>query len=189
MTEHASSLALEEYQALRATIRERGSLRFLVAALTFPAWTGCLIAVAASAPIPLFALAPLLVLAAGFEVVFAIHVGVERVGRYLQVRYETATDPASPLWETTAMTARMASGGAHALFLPAFLVAAGINWILGLALLIADAAPEEFGGFGTEILLYGGFHVAAIARWLTAARFAKNQRTRDLEALSKQLVS
>ena len=189
MTEHASSLALEEYRALRATIRERGSLRFLVAALTFPAWVGSLIAVGASAPIALFGLAPLVVLAAGFEVVFAIHVGVERVGRYLQLRYETATDPASPLWENTAMTARMASGGTHALFVPAFLVAVGINWVLGLALLIADSAPEEFSAFGTEILLYGGFHLAAIARWLAAARFAGNQRARDLDVLSKHLVS
>jgi hypothetical protein len=189
MTEHASSLALEEYRALRATIRERGSLRFLVGALTFPAWAGSLIAVAAYAAIPLFALVPLLVLAAGFEVIFAVHVGVERIGRYLQLRYETVREAGGPCWEHTAMSAKLASGGAHALFLPAFLVAAGLNWLLGFGLMVADAAPEEFGGFGTEILLYAGFHVAAIVRWLAAARFARSQRPRDLEALSKQLVS
>jgi hypothetical protein len=189
MTEHASSRALEEYLVLRATLRERGSLRFLVASLTFSAWAGTLIAVGAYVVIPLFALAPLLVLAAGFEVVFALHVGVERIGRYLQVKYEAARELTGPLWEHTAMSSQLASGGAHALFLPVFLVAAALNWILGIGLTIGTAAPEEFSGFGTEILLFGGLHVVAIARWLTAARFARNQRARDLEALSKQLVS
>ena len=189
MIEHASSLALEEYRALRATIRERGSLRFLVATLTFSAWAGTLIAVGALLSIPFFALGPLVVLAAGFEVVFAIHVGVERIGRYLQVRYEQTDGPEGPLWEHTAMSAKWASGGAHALFVPVFLMAAALNWILGLAVMLDTAAPEEFGGFGTEILLYAGFHIATIARWLSASRFARHQRVRDLEALSKQLVS
>ena len=39
-------------------------------------------------PVPLATLVPLLVLAAAFECVFALHVGIERVGRYLQVFYE-----------------------------------------------------------------------------------------------------
>ena len=189
MTEHPSSLALEEYRALRATIRERGSLRFLVATLTFSAWAASLIAVGAYVVIPLFTLSPLLVLAAGFEVIFSLHVGVERIGRYLQLRYEDAGVPTGPLWEHTAMSAKVESGGTHALFVPVFLVAAGLNWVLGLGLLVGNAPPEEFGGFGTEVLLTGGFHIAIIVRWLTASRFARNQRARDLEALSKQLVS
>ena len=189
MTEDAGSLAFEEYRALRATIRERGSLRFLVAALTFSAWAGALIAVAAYVVIPFFALAPLLVLAAGFEVIFALHIGVERIGRYVQLRYETAGAPSGPLWEHTAMSATLPSGGAHSLFLPVFLMASAVNWLLGVTLMIGNAAPEEFGGFGAEVLLFGFFHIAAIARWLTAARFASRQRANDLEALSKQLVS
>ena len=189
MTEQASSLALEEYRALRATIRERGSLRFVVTALTFSAWAVSLIAVGAYLVIPLFTLAPLLVLAAGFEVIFALHVGVERIGRYVQLRYENAGAPAGPLWEHTAMSVQAASGGAHALFLPVFLIAAGLNWILGLTLMVGNAPAQEFGGSRTEVLLSGGFHVLAIARWLTAGRLARHQRARDLDALSKQLVS
>jgi len=37
----------------------------------------------------------------GFEAIHALHVGAERIGRYLQVYYEDAPD--APRWETTAM--------------------------------------------------------------------------------------
>jgi hypothetical protein len=189
MTEQASSLALEEYRALRATIRERGSLRFLVTALTFSAWAASLIAVGAYVVIPLFTLGPLLILAAGFEVIFALHVGVERIGRYVQLRYENAGVPTGPFWEHTAMAAKVGSGGAHALFLPVFLAAAALNWILGLTLIVGDSPLQELGGSGTEVLLSACLHVVAVARWLAANRFASHQRAQDLEALSKQLVS
>ena len=45
---------------------------------------------------------PLLALAGVFEAVFALHTGVERVGRYIQVFYESET-PDSSNWEYTAM--------------------------------------------------------------------------------------
>ncbi len=189
MTDYASSVALEEYKALRATIRERGSLRFLVAAITFSVWAAAAIAIAAYVVIPMFAVAPLVVLAAGFEITFAIHVGVERIGRFVQLRYESIDGPAGPSWERTAMALRLSSGGAHSLFLPAFLVAATVNWLLGLMLILGAASPDELRGVGTEIVLFGACHAVAIARWLGAARFARQQRLVDLEAMSKLLVS
>jgi hypothetical protein len=48
-------------------------------------------------------------LAAGFEAVFALHVGVERIGRYLQVFHEDAGGP--PAWERHAMAFGPPSAG------------------------------------------------------------------------------
>lgn len=189
MTDYASSLGLEEYKALRATIRERGSLRFLVASITFSVWAAATIAVAAYVIIPMFAVVPLVVLAAGFEIIFAMHVGVERIGRFVQLRYESSAAADGPSWEHTAMRLGLPAGGAHSLFLPAFLIAATLNWLLGLLLILGAASPDEFRGFGTEIFLFGICHVVAIARWLAASRFARHQRAMDLATMSKLLVS
>ena len=79
----------EEYRALRATIRERGTARVCIFAGGIVAWAAVTITTAAMASTPLATLLPLLVLAAAFEVVFALHIGVERIGRYLQVFHET----------------------------------------------------------------------------------------------------
>jgi hypothetical protein len=80
----------DEYIALRATIRERGTARVCIFAGGLAAWAAASIATAALASTPVAVLLPLLVLAAAFEAVFALHVGVERIGRYLQVFHEGA---------------------------------------------------------------------------------------------------
>ena len=90
-----------EFEALRATIRERGSVRGCAVLVGLALWAVLLVAVRASHVDGFVTLAPLLVLAAGFEVSFLIHTGVERVGRYLQVFYEEAEG--SRGWETIAM--------------------------------------------------------------------------------------
>src|SRR3979490_1608477 len=90
-----------EDRELRATIRERGTARVYIFAGGIAAWGALTIATAALASTPLATLLPLLVLAAGFEGVFALHVGVERIGRYLQVFYEAEDTGAR--WEHIAM--------------------------------------------------------------------------------------
>ena len=107
---------LEEYRALRATIRERGSLRFLVTTITFSAWAAVLTTLCAVTVVPTFVLVPLVVLAAGFELNLAIHVGVERIGRYLQLKYER--DPQSAAgWEHAVMKLQVPGRGMDAMFL------------------------------------------------------------------------
>jgi hypothetical protein len=78
----------DEYSALRATIRERGTVRVGLFVAGMAAWAALTIATAALASTPLATLLPLLVLASVFEAIFALHVGVERIGRYIQVFYE-----------------------------------------------------------------------------------------------------
>src|SRR6476660_5458947 len=62
-----------EYSALRATIRERGTARVCIFAAGIAAWGALTVATAALASTPLGSLLPLLVLAAVFEAVFALH--------------------------------------------------------------------------------------------------------------------
>ena len=88
-----------EYEALRATIRERGTWRVMLFWMSLAVWAGLLLT-AAVWGVPVGSLASLIALVAGFEGVYALHVGVERIGRYLQVFYEETA--ALPAWERTA---------------------------------------------------------------------------------------
>ena len=78
---------VEEYRALRATIRDRGTQRVWLFLVVMAAWAAATVATAALAAIPVATLLPLLVLASGFETVNSVHTGIERIGRYLQVFY------------------------------------------------------------------------------------------------------
>lgn len=182
MSADLSTLTREEYRALRATIAARGTMRLIVTVITFVAWAALALAVAALFVVPVFWLVPLLVLAAGFEVVFAAHVGVERVGRYLQARYERVTPPA-PQWESLAMTLRLPAAGVDPLFSRLFVAAALVNLAL-LALSTADAGLPTIGPVSVEILLFAVFHAGFLVRVLVARRFASTQRERDLSAFS-----
>ena len=51
---------------------------------------------------PVASIVSLAVLVGGFEAVHALHVGAERIGRYLQVYYEALPD--GPRWETAVTT-------------------------------------------------------------------------------------
>ena len=115
---------VEEYSALRATIRERGSLRVVLFMIAVIAWAAATIATASLAALPVATLLPLFVLAAGFESVFAVHTGVERVGRYLQVFYD---DEGAREWERTTMAYGRAFAGSGT----GFDATAAVNGVAG----------------------------------------------------------
>lgn len=179
---------LEEYRALRATIRERGSLRFLVTAITFSAWAAVLTTLCAVTVVPTFLLIPLVVLAAGFELNLAIHVGVERVGRYLQVKYERAPQSAAG-WEHAAMRLQVPKGGVDPLFLAVFLSALAVTFVAGLWLSVAFTGPDEVVAIRAETLVIAILHALVAARWLQASKYARTQRERELSAFSNSLAS
>jgi hypothetical protein len=168
----------EEYRALRATIRERGTARVCIFAGGVAAWAAATIATAALASTPIATLLPLLVLASVFEAVFALHIGVERIGRYLQVFFETAPPappglPALPGWEHTAMAFGRPAGAAtvDALFTVPFLLAALCNVA---PVLIVDPAR-------VELIFIGGAHALFVLRLLVARQAAGRQRAIDLQ--------
>lgn len=182
MTDESEILRIEEYRALRNTIRQRGSLRVIVATLTFSVWAAAILMVVAVSPLPLTGLVPLIVLSSGFEVVFALHVGVERIGRYLQVHHEQTA--AGPQWEHAALRFRAPGGGVHAL-LPVLFIAAGLlNLALGTLLQLDEAdanSVQSLAAWLPSVIL----HVAFYTRVLVAVRFAAGQRVRDLREFER----
>ena len=177
----------DEYTALRATIRERGTARVCVFACGIAAWAAATIATAALASTPVATLLPLLILAAAFEAVFALHVGVERIGRYLQVFHETDGSGGSSRsggsggsgadaligWEHAAMAFGRPAGAAttDALFTVIFLLATLFN---AAPALVADPAR-------VELVLVGGAHALFILRLVVARLSAGRQRAIDLK--------
>jgi hypothetical protein len=165
-----TALEQVEYTALRDTIRERGTARICIFAGGLVAWGALATAGAALSPTPLGMLLPLVVLASVFEAVFALHVGAERVGRYLQVFYEANAGEAR--WEHAAMAFGRPRGAARtdALFIVPFLLAGLFNLVPALAL-----GPTQ-----AELIFVGGAHALFVLRLVAARARARSQREIDL---------
>ena len=159
----------EEYTALRSTIRERGTTRVWIFVVGMAAWAAVLVATVALAAPPAGMLIPLVVLASTFEAV-ALHVGVERIGRYIQVFYE---EEGTPGWETVAMTFGRPAGGVRtdALFSVPFGLAAAMNIVPGLLV----------GPTREELIFLAGAHALFLLRLVAARAGAGRQRAIDLE--------
>ncbi len=156
----------EEYRALRATIAARGTSRVWIVVAGLAAWASVLTAISALALPPVVSLVPLLLLAGTFEAVHALHVGVERLGRYLQVFHEDR-------WERTAMEfgPPLAGTGSDPLFTVVFAFATVLN-----LLPVAAIGPVQI-----ELVVIGIGHALFVARLIFARRVAARQRAADLE--------
>jgi hypothetical protein len=121
-----------EIEALQATIRERGSTRVVLFYIGIAVWAALTVATTAIIVLPVAALLPLLVLAAGFEATASLHIGVEGGGAQVAAgRQPTGADPIFSViyvlatlanFLPVALTAQMkeemiAIGALHALFL------------------------------------------------------------------------
>jgi hypothetical protein len=157
----------EEFAALRATIRERGTVRMILLPVSFGLWAAAAVATTAAIQLPVAALLPLLVLAAGFESIYALHINVERIGRYLQVFHEPADG-----WEHVAMTfgQRFPGRGPDALFSTLFLMATALNYL-----------PIAIGGTTMELIVGGLLHLVLAVHIGTARSRATAHRKVDLE--------
>src|SRR5882672_6397334 len=121
-------LTESEFAILRQTIATRGSTRIVLFPVTLIGWSAIVTALLLSGShLPVGSLFSLSVLAAGFEAIHALHAGVERIGRYLQVYYESSGN--GPQWETTCMTVgpSLPGGGVDPLFSVFFACAAIVN--------------------------------------------------------------
>jgi hypothetical protein len=164
---------------MRATIRERGTARMFLVPLIFIGWAGTAVATAAVITVAVSTLVPLLILVSGFEAVFALHVNVERIGRYLQVFHEKRGEGDRPGeeqrndgWEQVAMQfgERFPGAGPDPLFSRHFLLATSVNFL-----------PAALGGDISEIVLLAILHLVFINRIRMARAFAATQRVKDLE--------
>lgn len=168
--------ALLEYAALRATIGTRGGLRPVAVLAGLGLWAAALLVVLAWVPSPMAALVPLVLLLGTFEVVRGLHLGVERIGRYLQAFHEEGPagdrPPAPPAWEHLAMHFGPAVPGAggHPLFVP----------VLALATLVNTLAILFPGPVMVEWTMLGVPHAAFLLWMLYCDRGMRRQRAADL---------
>ena len=164
--------AEDEYRVLRQTIALRGTVRIALLPLTLLGWSLLAAGLLTYGEIPYAAVFPLLTLVAGFEAVHALHVGVERIGRYLQVFYESAVH--GPRWETTAMAVGPAlpGGGTDPLFSAVFVAATGANL---LTIWVVEPTP-------IEIAVLVALHLAFVVRVIRARVAASRQRAVELES-------
>jgi hypothetical protein len=162
-----------EYGVLRQTIASRGTARMVLFPVTMVAWAALALIVLTFADAPMAALYPLAVLVGGFEAIHALHVGVERIGRYLQVYYENLE--IGPRWETTvtAVGPALPGGGIDPLFSVVFAAATFINILPALAM-----QPRATT---TELGVVGALHLAVVIRIVRARGAAARQRAVELE--------
>jgi hypothetical protein len=163
-------LTESEFTVLRRTIATRGTARIILLPATFIAWSAVISVFLAAGPLAsLFSLA---VLTAGFEAIHALHVGVERIGRYIQVYYETGID--GPQWETTCMSVGPAlpGGGVDPLFS-----------ILFASATVANLTPVFLSSPSRPIVaIIGVLHAAFLLRVGRARWAAARQRAVELES-------
>ena len=168
------NLSNAEYTVLRQTIAARGTARMILLPVTMIAWASLALVVLTYADAPLASLLPLAVLLGGFEAIHSMHVGVERVGRYLQVYYEDLES--GPRWESIAMSVGPAlpGGGVDPLFTIPFASATFVNLIPTLTVVPRATA--------TELGVIGVLHLALIVRVVRARGAAARQRAVELES-------
>jgi hypothetical protein len=158
----------DEYIALRATIRERGTTRVWIVLAGMSSWAITALLAVALAPSPTATLTPLVLLATAFEITFALHVGVERIGRYLQVFHEGQRGWEHRIMEFGQSPLRLA--GSDALFTRYFAFATVMNIIPA-----AVSAP-----IAVEWIVIGAAHALFLGRLVAARRTAAGQRAQDL---------
>ena len=166
-----------EFRALRATIGQRGTLRLWFPFAALGTWGAATIATATLGGLPVATFLPLLLLAAGFEALFQLHTGVERIGRYLQIFYadQEGSGPGRD-WERTIMAyGRAYPGGSDPLFTLYFLFATVLNFV---PVIIAEPVP-------LELIVVGAGHLAFVARLFILRHRASGQRPRDLERFQR----
>jgi hypothetical protein len=174
-----SSHQQEEYRALRQTIAQRGTAKIWILVAGFLGWAGLTMATAIWASLPVATFLPLLVLAVTFEAIFSMHVGVERIGRYIQVFHEVEATG----WEHTAMAfGRPLKGtGTDPLFVAHFVIATVLNFIPAL---LVEPPPVHL-----ELTVVGVAHLLFIGRMFLARRSAGRQRAADLKRFEEMKVT
>jgi len=152
---------------MRDTIRQRGTARMVLVPVIFIGWAAIAVATAAVITVALSTIVPLLVLAAGFETIFALHMNVERIGRYLQAFHEREGG-----WEQVAMAfgKRFPASGPDPLFAQLFVFGVSVNFL-----------PAALGGEVLEVALIAVVHLAVVYRIRMAKGISARGRAEDLE--------
>lgn len=162
-----------EFTVLRSTISTRGTARPAIFVASVLGWSVGAMVLLLFGDVPLASAIPLLVLAAGFEAVHGLHVGVERIGRYLLVEYES--DEPGPRWETsaTAFGPSLPGGAVDPLFAVCFISCALLNLMM---VWVLESTAMEF-------LVLASLHAAFVVRVTRSRVAAGRQRRVEAERL------
>ena len=114
----------DEHHVLRVTIQQRGTARMVMIPLIFIGWAATAVATAAVITVAVSTLIPLLILVAGFEAVFALHVNVERLTHYLKATHATEGG-----WEEADFNHRSGRKAPDPLFSRVFVLATSVNFL------------------------------------------------------------
>ena len=171
-------LSETEFAVLRQTIAWRGTARMVLVPVTILGWATLALVLLLFSTLPVAPIFSLAVLVAGYEAIHALHVGTERIGRYLQVQYE-AESP-GPRWETTAMAVGPAlpGGGIDPLFSIVFGLCTLANM---LPVLLPQPTNIELG-------ILGVVHAAFVLRIGRGRWAASRQRAVELESFKTLLA-
>lgn len=177
----------QEFEALRATIRQRGSLRYGVV-LVSTAVAALIAALGIASPLAAArdwaALVALMPLVAGTALAARLHETVERIGQYLRVYYEESRGQA--LWESRVAAAPSARGGS-----PIFAGVFAVTGALALAVAVtAWPAWLEEPGRTRRLLVIAAYGL--YAAWTIALdRACRGAKARELarwQALSDRAL-
>lgn len=175
-----AQLRVAEFAALRRAIAARVTARIVIAPVTCAVWATLTLVLVLFSDVPLATLLSLAVLVGGFEAIHALHVGAERIGRYLQVQYEGTAG--GPQWETAAMAVgpSLPGGGVDPLFSAVFAGGAVLNLLSAFVVL---TEPTVF-----ELSILGAVHLAFVFRVIRARVAAARQRAVELESFRTLLL-
>jgi hypothetical protein len=178
------AIQLEEFRALRASVRERAIARVLLLAMTWLGWAALATAIMLVVPAPLLLTVPLVVLLAAFEVNLGTVRAAERVSSYLRVVFEERR--AVPGWETASadLARRYPASRGDPLFLWVFVAVLCANYLC-----VVIAIPETTDPSARtredllDLALVTALHMSLVVRFLLARRALHAGRARELERL------
>jgi hypothetical protein len=157
-------LHVHDSESLRAAIRVRETTAPVLLVAAILGWAALTLWVFTTDVLSAATLVPLIVLAASFEAVFALHLTASRLARYLQVAGDAG-------WEHLALSYRQRFGaiGANGLFTPIFGLAAVVNFV-----------PAAVSGTVDELVGIGIAHGLFGLRLIIATRRATRLHDEDL---------
>ena len=178
------AIQLEEFRALRASIRERAIARVLLLAMTWLGWAALATAIMLVVPAPLLLTVPLVVLLAAFEVNLGTVRAAERVSNYLRVVFEERRAVSG--WEIASadLASRYPSSVGDPLFVWVFIAVLCANYLCVVIAIPETADPTARAREDSlDLALVTALHLALVVRFVLARRLLHAGRTRELERL------
>ena len=178
------AVQLEEFRALRASVRERAIARVLLLAMTWLGWAALATAIMLVVPAPLLLTVPLVVLLAAFEVNLGTVRAAERVSNYLRVVFEERRGVSG--WETASadLAGQYPSSVGDPLFMWVFVAVLCANYLCVVIAIPETTDPTARSREDSlDLAVVTTLHLALVLRFVLARRSLHAGRTIELERL------